>query len=98
MTDGVQPRSRGTVRSRPLAAAVVVLGLLVNLTPGAACADTISASPSFDDRFAAVESTDQPPRLQSAPVAEPPKTPLGDTAKLRVASRGGDGRAYYRAL
>jgi soluble lytic murein transglycosylase-like protein len=98
MADGIQLRSCFAVRSRPSGLAVVALALLMILMPKAVIADTISASTSFDDRFAAVASSDRLPRAQSTPAAEPPKEHLGNIAKLRVASRGPDGRAYYRAL
>jgi soluble lytic murein transglycosylase-like protein len=98
MRASMQPRSRRAVRSRLSASAVVVLGLLVVFLAGVASADTISASTSFDDRFAAAESSDPLPRAQSIRSAEPPKDHVGDTAKPRVSSGVSDGRARYRAL
>ncbi|MCA6116445.1 transglycosylase SLT domain-containing protein [Bradyrhizobium sp. WSM 1738] len=66
--------------------------------PGVASADsTVSASTSFDDRFAAVERT-QLPRPQLTPAADPPKDIAGDIAKLRTPSSVLDGRARYRAV
>jgi soluble lytic murein transglycosylase-like protein len=98
MAAALQTRSPCAVRARPSASVVVALGLLVMFLPRYANAETVSASPSFDDRFAAVESPDQLPRAQSTSSAEPPKDQFGDAARVRGLSSVSDGRARYRAL
>ncbi|XSC43001.1 lytic transglycosylase domain-containing protein [Bradyrhizobium sp. RDT10] len=98
MAAGLQSRPPCAVRSRLSASAVVGLGLLVVFFPGVAGADTISTSTSFDDRFAAVESSDQLPQAQSTRSAVAPKDHAGDAAKIRVPASVPDGRARYRAL
>jgi soluble lytic murein transglycosylase-like protein len=98
MTGSMQARSPYAARTWPLASAVVALGLLVMASPRFASADIVSASTSFDDRFAAVESPDQLPQARSTPVAEPPKDLAGGIAKPRVPSSVSDGRGRYRAL
>jgi soluble lytic murein transglycosylase-like protein len=77
---------------------VVALGLFVMFLPGSASAETVSAAPSFDDRFAAVASSDPLARAPSIPSAEPPKDHAGDAARIRGLSSVPDGRARYRAL
>jgi soluble lytic murein transglycosylase-like protein len=94
---GMRPSSVSAVRYPSLASAVVALLLLAVALPRLVRADTISTSNSFDDRFAAVESSNQLPRSQSTPSAEPPKDQVGDAARIRVSSVL-DSRARYRAL
>jgi hypothetical protein len=75
-----------------------VLGLFAMFLPRYASAETVPASTSFDDRFAAVEPSPQVSRAQSTPSAEPPKDHVGDAARTRGLSSMPDGRARYRAL
>ena len=72
------------------------LALLVFLLPGSACAESATATESFDTRFAAVESPDDAQKPRATSPAEERENP---TARSEAATRRvPDARAYYRTL